>query len=759
MARSSNTNKVWLIDRFFGGLSDGSKRGYSGAFRSGTGLDFRTDPDVLTGLRQFQKISGATITDVPKWMVTQGENLWVYGDTGKVYKRDSAGTWTNPKTISDSHGNGMAVFDDYLYCASDSGLHRYGPLSGTAAWEDDFLVGGQETSASNYAFGNTYALGTSVNEGATHKITWTATAESIKSIVLFWSPGVTTGDFTVVVHDASNAEVGREIVVAADLPGINGWELEFSNPVALTVGDTYHLHVYSSVADGSLLTGTANDLSTAFYAIYDNIAVDDIDVSDEVDATAGGITSASKAYTIGTSLLENSKNKVEFIPDKNNITAVSIQLYITPADTYTVKVHDADDVEVGTGSIVIAAGGGMGFRRIDLDSTISVTPGATYHLHLTRASGTGTASALSDTNGDFSGVGYRIHYQILNTDTAWHPMKFFPSASALAIGNGNHLALYDGITYRTTGQGDGSERLTFAKEEKVRCIELVADYLAIGVWKGDGIDDHGESRLYLWDGTSSFINAFKDVSGEINAIKTDADGLLNVWHGGFGNLSIYDGSLTLVKSVPNIGENKYIEVYPGAVTTWNGIVRFGISGGDSTTAKRGVYSYGRINKDYPRSLNFDAPISTGNSGSTVQVTSMLGIGPAKFFVGWKDDTAHGVDLINTSADQTTVTFESLIFDDNVPHFEKKSRSVKLTFAALANGQSIKVYTKEDRAADWTLLGTASYADDGAAIMKSFAFDARWRELELKIELITTGTSSPSLISVSTFFEIITDEQE
>lgn len=753
MGRKKDNNGIWLIDSFYGGLSDGSRRGYVGAFRAGVGLDYRTDPDILSGLRKFKKDSGTTITDIPIWMVTQGENLWVYGNTGKIYLRDSSGTWSNPKTVSNSHGNGLAVFDDYLYYAYDKGFGRYGPLSGTPAWDDDFLIGGNESDASLVSTANTYTLTTSVNEGATHRQTWTSVETLVYGVVVYLN-AKGTGDWSLIVHDASNTELGRATIANADLLGSAGYvKFVFPNAITVTTATSYHFHLISTVAGGSVKAGTTNDLETATFSIHTYVDPNDVDVSEEVSLIT---TTVANTYTLPTAISEASTGKREFIPDKHNIVAISAQVATGGSATYTLKLHDDEDVLLATSTKTSTDIGNLGFVRFDFSSAVKVVPGATYHFHLTVDGGTHTL--FSVTASSMADAGYKVHYQILD-ENDYHPMVFFPSAGALAIGNGNFLALYDGIVYRTTGQGDGSERLKFAQEENVRCLKLVADYLAVGTWKGDGVDDHGQSRLYLWDGTSTFINAFKDIVGEINAIEPDSDGLLHIIHGGFGQISIYDGGLTLVKTIPAVGENKYIEVYPGAITTWNGIVRFGISAGDSTTVKRGVYSYGRINKDYPRSLNLDAPISTGNNGSTVQITSMLGVGPSKFFIGWKDGASHGVDIIDTANDQGTASLESLIFDAGIPYFEKKSRTIKLTFPALAKNQEIKLYTKINRALDWTLLGSASYASDGAIIEKDFAFDYRWKELELKIELITSGATSPGLISCTTFFEIVTDEQE
>lgn len=750
MPRGKNT---WVIDRFDGGISEGSKRGLKGSFRFGQGLDYKSDPDSLTGLRKLTKDSGSTVTDMIKWIVTEGTNTWFYGDTGKVYKRTTGGVWSLEKTVSSSSGNGMAVFDDHLYVTSDKALHRYGPLSGTPVWEDDFLTGEEPHINDNgWDPTNTYTIPVAISETAVNKYSFTPTADTVyKIIVALETKG--SKDITCTLHDSSDNHIAETTIANADLTAAYVTIFTFDNPAQITSGNTYHIHFTSEAADSAVRTGTANDLSDlSGVGIEQDITLEDVDVF----RSRIFVNEANK-YDIPVAVTESELDKFSFVPDKYNISGIS--LYIrraSDASTYnwTLTLHDDENNSLGTATLT--SNKVFSMTRFNFSSPISVTPGATYHIHLTVSASASVPTLVVSTNGDFETCFYKVHYQILDEDTDYHPMLFFPPSSSLVIGNGNFLANYDGITYRTSGQGDGSERIKLAKEEKVRSLDIVGDYLAMGTWKGDSIDDHGTSNLYFWDGTSTSINAFKPIVGETNAIKTGNDGLLYVLHGGEGNISIYDGGLTLVDSIPDIGENKYIETYPGAITNHAGIIKFGISDGDSTSATRGVYSYGRKSKNYSRSLNFEAPISTGTIDEDAQITALLGIGPDRFFAAWKDDTTYGVDLLSTTTDQSTTSYESLIFDAGIPHYEKKSSSIKLTFAALVSGQSIKIYTKEDRAASFSLLDTYNTVGQ---IVGSSAFDARWKELELKIELITTGNDSPTLLSSVMFFGLVTDEQE
>lgn len=745
----ANKTQKWQLNKFTGGLSQGTKSGLAGSFRDMLGIDYRTDPDMITSTRALKKDSGTTVVDLVKWVVENSGDKYMYGDAGHLYKKSSAGTYSDLKTVSDSHGNGIGILGDYLYYASDKGIGRYGVLSGTPAFEDDFLV--SPTSQSDqYAAtsGSTYTLTTAINEGATHRKTFIPTVDNINGIALYIS-GKGTGNWTITVHDASNNLIGAKTVANADL--VTGMvRVMFSGAYDLTIGNSYHFHVHSTVADGTLLTTNLNDLETVRFTTLQYITAEDVDqFNDPI------LSSDITGYTILTSLSEAAIDRLTFIPDKTTQTAIAV-VFRAINGTTTITIHDDQDKVMA--SVVCS-----NLRLGAINKCVFTTPwtaevGATYHAHIVS---TAAGAAIESTSTSMEDITFKTYYQILENNEAWHPMMYFPAAQGLLIGNGRFCAFYDGIVYRGAGINEGNERLVFSKEESVRALATVGDYAAIATTRGSNIYDHGESTIYFWDGVSPSYNNFKTVVGEVNAMTTGTDGLLYVIHSGFGYISIFDGSLTLVHTIPLVGENKYIETYPGAITNWNSYVMFGISNGDSTTVDRVVYSYGRKSKSYPRSLDKQSAVSTGNKKNTIQIGCVKGIGPAELYVSWKDNTTYGVDIIDTANDQATSYLETRIFDAESIEQEKKSYAVKLIFEALTDGQTIEVQYKKDRASSWTSLGTATYAstEDGAKIVQSFAFDERWHELELKFILTSASGNAPKLLSATTYFEIIDDIQE
>ena len=170
--------------RWSGGLADYAKEGIADSYLFGQAIDYRTDPNSLTLLPASLKESGSVVTDFVKWMDTVSSDLSVYafGDTGNLYKRTSAGSWSNLHTFANSHGNGLAYFagDDYLYAANDDTLGRYGPLSGSPTFTNDFLKaqGGVPTNTASLLLASASSMYATAADSSSLSVTGNLTLEA-----------------------------------------------------------------------------------------------------------------------------------------------------------------------------------------------------------------------------------------------------------------------------------------------------------------------------------------------------------------------------------------------------------------------------------------------------------------------------------------------------------------------------------------------------------------------------------------------------
>lgn len=274
------SKKILQLRRFSGGISSFTKIGpeYSA---SDITLDIFQDPSFMTMPRAASKVSGSVLDNLVVWAVDGSPfdtNRYFYDLGGKIAKETSGGTWSSIRTVSGGAGEGMEIFDDYLYYALATELGRYGRLSGTPAfddaltsWWDGSITDIQDTGGST---GNTYTTPTSINEGATHRQTWTANYDPIKEIT-FNVVAKGTGNVTVTVHDAENNLIGSKTIATASISAAANNTFTFAIALRTVIGNPYHFHVTSTVADTTINTTTSSDLEDAQYTIEYGVLIDE----------------------------------------------------------------------------------------------------------------------------------------------------------------------------------------------------------------------------------------------------------------------------------------------------------------------------------------------------------------------------------------------------------------------------------------------------------------------------------------------------
>ena len=148
-------------------------------------------------------------------------------------------------------------------------LHKI-PISGISDWssnaEEDFAELNLDQAAIG-STGDTYANGTSVAEGATHRQTFIPLKSPQEAIrVNVGAKG--SGNWTLKVHDSSNVEVATLTITNGNMAS-SGFQLfEFASVWYPVLGDTYHVHIYDSVGDGTVVSTTNNDLEDGNMKIY-----------------------------------------------------------------------------------------------------------------------------------------------------------------------------------------------------------------------------------------------------------------------------------------------------------------------------------------------------------------------------------------------------------------------------------------------------------------------------------------------------------
>lgn len=318
----------------------------------------------------------------------------------------------------------------------------------------------------------------------------------------------------------------------------------------------------------------------------------------------------------------------------------------------------------------------------------------------------------------------------------------------LIVGHGNQVATWDGAVWTAAA-------LTLPAELNVRALSRTDQYILIGAWRGNAVTDSEDGYIYMWDGLSDTFNDSFPTVGGLNAFYYYRNKLLSI-QGHQGYIYTDSSPFNKVHQVPKLEPKKYVEVYPGAVTSWKDLMMFGISDSDSSTVARGVYSYGSKSALFPEALNYAITISTGETDSSVQIGAVKGIGN-DLYIAWKSDSDYGVDKLDeNSSHATSGTYESLIVDDQRPGEEKKPIGVIVSHLPLVSGETITVSKKVDRAASFTAGDTNS--EVGSTQTRLDVTD-RFKEFEWRTTLAGDGSSSPTVTQQKFVYDDLKEERE
>ncbi len=122
-------NQHFSQKNWSGGISDSDLLGYKGSVSEGVGIDIHSTPGAIKVSQALVKESGSTVTDFPKYGFQASDGTsYFFGDTGKIYRRTSAGAWSNPYIDSNGAILGAAEFDiggtKYIFWATATKLGR-----------------------------------------------------------------------------------------------------------------------------------------------------------------------------------------------------------------------------------------------------------------------------------------------------------------------------------------------------------------------------------------------------------------------------------------------------------------------------------------------------------------------------------------------------------------------------------------------------------------------------------------------------------
>lgn len=583
-------------------------------------------------------------------------------------------------------------------------------------------------------------------------VSWDASASQATFFLNSVSLGTSTGTLTTIHDNASEFFVGANKNDAGTATNFfDGLKDEvrvynalrtaaqlLEGSTAQIATNTPNLQAYYKFnGDANDATANANNLTLSGSPSYST----DVPYSSptarlDIDQTA---TTAGQTYTLPTTISEAATARKSFTPGKDPQKSIAVLIAAVGSGDWTLTVHDSLNTTLASKTMANASLA-TGYQEFVFDDVWRPLTNFTneYHFHLTSTEVDGTVT--TGTNADLETVSYRTYYQFLVEDTAWHPVTRF--LNFIVFGNERYVAKYEATLYEPN-------KIVLGAGWRVRCFGYWQEYLAIGCMKGTNIYDYDQGRIYFWDGYSTTFNFYIDVpEGGINAL-LGSRGKLYIWAGYHADLLAYDGGTYArkLKELPLSTLDTYSEVYPGAVSMWKSLVRYGVAGAsDSTAVQKGVYTWGSTNYRYNEILTFDYPISTGNYLNTVKVGLIMPFNQ-ELLVAWQDNVSYGVDYVSDDNNPyPTASVEFLLEDLDIPYKEKQATQLVATFDPLESGESINVkYQNEETDSTWNTNADSPSADD--ITIKKIISNGRYYHMKVAVDLTTSVSTSPTLKSV------------
>ena len=278
--------KAFVYKSWVGGQATDKKVGQANSFAASQSLDFRKSPSQMSVLPGTRRDDNGVVTDlVQNEIMTETGRTYSVGSNGNVYTMSPTYVWSLFGNVGESGSFGISYRQDQdaIYITGQTQVSQISNVSTTPVLQPGYY----NTSLSTY--NNTSQAGFNVNsnqtDGTETTDILTTYAENDDTQKRFFQTDVQpivsigvdidtigTGDWTLVIHDGQNNELGSKTIANGDLVAGEFNFFEVSSPVQVNVGpnnaQTYHIHVTSTAADGTVKSTATNDLSTCNFQLY-----------------------------------------------------------------------------------------------------------------------------------------------------------------------------------------------------------------------------------------------------------------------------------------------------------------------------------------------------------------------------------------------------------------------------------------------------------------------------------------------------------
>lgn len=274
---------------FSGGWSLDGKVGAKYSFGASYNFDFRKAPTRLSVLPGLAREDNNAVTDlVQNEVMAPDGTIYALGETGNVYKRNTSAVWSNMGNIGTNGTFGVSYRRDTddIYLAGTKTVTRYESISTAPQLLPQYYgpsysiynntaQAGFNVNAFQQGSSNTYAVPTTLLDNSTTNLRYFQSDIEPLNKISVWVVNKGTGDWTLTLHDGVNKVLATATVTNANLKNNQFNDFVFSTATNGQVriyiapnARTYHIHVTSTVNDGTLASSALNDLTTADLEVW-----------------------------------------------------------------------------------------------------------------------------------------------------------------------------------------------------------------------------------------------------------------------------------------------------------------------------------------------------------------------------------------------------------------------------------------------------------------------------------------------------------
>lgn len=134
-----NMPQIQVKNINLGGIADSDYLGAENSVSEAVNCDIHSEAGVIKSNQKLTKDSGSTVTDLILAEVScSNGSTYHFGDTGKIYERESNGTWTLRATAAPAAGSAKILsareYQGYIYYAMQSRLGRIAVPAAGGSW-------------------------------------------------------------------------------------------------------------------------------------------------------------------------------------------------------------------------------------------------------------------------------------------------------------------------------------------------------------------------------------------------------------------------------------------------------------------------------------------------------------------------------------------------------------------------------------------------------------------------------------------------